>query len=179
MNGKNKKSDPARTERARKAALAEIKARIDAMDAPAPAATTPPVPADVAVPESTSPGPTIAGPDAAVATKPKKGGKPKAAKAAKPAKAPKAPKPAKEKKPKKVSLLDAAVTVLAGSKEPMSAKEIVADVLGRKMWSTKGETPEATLYAAMIREIAAKKGEARFKKVDRGLFVATPAGKGA
>ncbi|MGD9600157.1 MAG: winged helix-turn-helix domain-containing protein [Steroidobacteraceae bacterium] len=135
-----------------------------------------------------------AGPDAATTPTPpakgKKGGKrpatgtkapgakPAAAKAAAPKtakapKTPKAPKAPKERKPKRVSLLDCAAQVLAASKEPMSAKEIVADVLNRKMWSTTGETPEATLYAAMIREIAAKKSESRFKKVDRGMFVAT------
>ena len=32
-------------------------------------------------------------------------------------------------------------------------------------------TPEATLYAAIIREIAAKGGAARFKKHERGVFV--------
>ncbi len=33
-----------------------------------------------------------------------------------------------------------------------------------------GKTPEATLYAAMTREITTKGDLARFKKVDRGLF---------
>ena len=33
-----------------------------------------------------------------------------------------------------------------------------------------GKTPEASLYAAIIREIAAKKKEARFKKTERGTF---------
>ena len=39
-----------------------------------------------------------------------------------------------------------------------------------------GKTPEATLYAAIVREIAAKGTAARFKKHERGVFVA---GKGA
>lgn len=176
MTGKKTKTPtPASTERARKAAIAEIQQRIDAPDA----ATQPP---EATTPPETAAGVAVAGPDAgaATATKSKKGrkgakAKDATAKATPPAKEPKAARPAKEKnppKPKRVSLLDSAATVLAEAKEPMSAKEIVADVLNRKLWSTKGETPEATLYAAMIREIAAKKGEARFKKVDRGLFVA-------
>ena len=33
-------------------------------------------------------------------------------------------------------------------------------------------TPEATLYAAMLREIKAKGAEARFVKSERGLFSA-------
>jgi len=44
-------------------------------------------------------------------------------------------------------------------------------------WKTNGKTPHATLYSAIIREIATKGSEARFKKADRGLFAAS--GKGA
>ncbi len=37
------------------------------------------------------------------------------------------------------------------------------------LWSTpSGATPEATLYASILREIKGK--DARFKKVDRALF---------
>lgn len=81
-------------------------------------------------------------------------------------------------KPKRVSLLDAAATVLAGAKEPMQAKQIVDAVVERGLWTPgAGKTPHATLYAAMTREIAAKGDAARFRKVKRGLFAA--AGKGA
>lgn len=129
----------AKTERLRKAALAEIKERLDGKPAePAKA----------------------------------KGGKaPKTAKA---------PKPAKEKKPtppKRVSALDAAAQVLAAGGEPMRAKEMIAAMEAKGLWkSPGGKTPEATLYAAIIREIAAKGDKARFKKHDKGVFVA---GKGA
>jgi len=37
-------------------------------------------------------------------------------------------------------------------------------------WKSDGATPWATIYSAMIREIAAKGKESRFKKVDRGRF---------
>ena len=97
----------------------------------------------------------------------KKPGKAKAAKAAKPA------KPAKAKPPR-LSALDAAAQVLAASDKPLRAKDLIEQMEAKKLWkSPGGKTPEATLYAAMLREIAAKKGEARFKKVERGLFVAT------
>jgi hypothetical protein len=80
-------------------------------------------------------------------------------------------------KPKRVSLLDAAATVLADAKAPMQAKQIVEAVVERGLWKPgAGKTPHATLYAAMTREIAAKGAASRFKKVDRGLFAA---GKGA
>ncbi|MFN7022564.1 MAG: winged helix-turn-helix domain-containing protein [Phycisphaerales bacterium] len=123
----------AKTERLRKAALAEIKDRLD--------------------------------------------GKPADAKTAKSGKAPKAPKAPKEKKPKRVSALDAAAQVIAGADKPMRAKEMVAEMEAKGLWkSPSGKTPEATLYAAIIREIAAKGEKARFRKHDKGQFVA---GKGA
>jgi len=82
-------------------------------------------------------------------------------------------KASKAAKPKRVSLLDAAATVLASAKKPMTAKAIVEQVTSKGMWTSgKGKTPHATLYAAMIREIAKKQTDARFKKVDRGLFTA-------
>jgi len=81
-------------------------------------------------------------------------------------------------KPKRVSLLDAAATVLAGARAPMQAKQIVEAVVERGLWKPgAGKTPHATLYAAMTREIAAKGKDARFRKVGRGQFAAV--GKGA
>jgi len=74
---------------------------------------------------------------------------------------------------KQISALDAAAKVLAASKEPMRAKDMIAAMADQGLWSSpNGKTPEATLYAAMIREIAAKGDDARFRKVDRGLFAA-------
>ena len=85
----------------------------------------------------------------------------------------KPPKPAKAAKPKRVSALDAAATVLAEAKGPMRAKDLVGQMAAKGLWTSPGgKTPEATLYAAILREIATKKGEARFTKVERGLFAA-------
>jgi len=104
-------------------------------------------------------------------------GKAPAVSKAKGGKTPKSPKALKEKKPKRVSALDAAAQVIAGAKVPMRAKEMIAEMEAKGLWkSPGGKTPEATLYAAIIREIAAKGEKARFKKHDKGLFVA---GKGA
>jgi hypothetical protein len=98
-------------------------------------------------------------------------------KKAKEAKAPKTPKAVKEPKAKRVSALDAAAQVLAASEVPMRAKEMIAAMEAKGLWTSPGgKTPEATLYAAIIREIAAKGTAARFKKHERGVFVA---GKGA
>jgi hypothetical protein len=35
------------------------------------------------------------------------------------------------------------------------------------------QTPHATLYSAILREIGTKRKEARFKKTERGKFAAT------
>ncbi|MCW5755593.1 MAG: winged helix-turn-helix domain-containing protein [Phycisphaeraceae bacterium] len=95
----------------------------------------------------------------------------RAAKAAPPAKVT-TPAPAK-----RMSALDAAAQVLAASEVPMRAKEMIAAMGAKGLWTSPGgKTPEATLYAAIIREIAAKGIAARFKKHERGVFVA---GKGA
>ncbi|MBX3364005.1 MAG: winged helix-turn-helix domain-containing protein [Phycisphaeraceae bacterium] len=92
--------------------------------------------------------------------------------AAKPASAKaKATAPAKERKPKRLSGLDLAAKVLTDAGEPLNAKTIAERAIAAG-WKTNGKTPEATLYAAIIREIAKKGKDARFAKHDRGLFTA-------
>lgn len=132
------------TEKLRKAAIAEIEQRIAGTET----ATTP---------------------------------KGKRAKAAKPAKAKVAPAPAAEKAPakaakpkrepkaKRPSGLDLAAKALEMAGQPLNAQQLAtaAITLG---WQTSGKTPHATLYAAVIREIAAKGRDSRFTKTDRGLF---------
>ena len=73
------------------------------------------------------------------------------AKATKPAKA----KKAKEPKAKKVGALDAAAQVLAASKEPLNCKAMIEAMAKKGLWTSPGgKTPHATLYCAIIREIA-------------------------
>jgi len=71
---------------------------------------------------------------------------------------------------KRPSGLDAAVQVLADAKEPMNTKEMVAQMLAKGLWRTSGKTPAATIYAAIIREMATKGNASRFRKVARGRF---------
>ena len=86
----------------------------------------------------------------------------------KPAKAPKKPK---AEKPKRMSAIAAAAQVVGA--EPMTVRAMMEQMAARGLWASQaGKTPEATLYAAIIREIAAKGKDARFRKVDRGLFAA-------
>ena len=108
-------------------------------------------------------------------------GKPKASTKAKSAKnATRANDAPKATKPKRISGLDLAAKVLAEAKEPLQAKAIAERAIAAG-WKTNGKTPHATLYAAMIREIAKKGKDARFIKTDRGLFAAatTKSGRGA
>jgi len=94
------------------------------------------------------------------------------AKATKDAKPSKAATRAKQgnTKAKKPSGLDAAAKVLAETKKPMTVREIVKVAFEKKYWKSDGKTPSATIYSAMIREVAAKGKESRFKKVGRGKF---------
>ena len=94
---------------------------------------------------------------------------PKRAKGTKPAKM----TMAASGKPKKLSALDAAAQVLAASKEPMNAKQMIDAMAAKGLWTSPGgKTPAATLYSAIIREVGTKGKEARFKKTDRGHFAA-------
>ncbi len=70
----------------------------------------------------------------------------------------------------KMSGLDAAVKVLSEAGEALDCKTIVTRALEKGYWKTGGKTPQATVYAAIIREIAKKGGEARFRKTERGKF---------
>ncbi len=72
-------------------------------------------------------------------------------------------------KQKKLSLIGAAVQVLAKNKEPMSCNDIVNEVIAAGLWTPgDGKTPHATLYSAIIRDL--KTESPRFEKVDRGQF---------
>ena len=77
-----------------------------------------------------------------------------------------------EPKAERPSALNAAARVLAEAKEPMTVKEIVEVAAQKGYWTSPGgKTPHATVYSAIIREIATKGPEARFRKTDRGKFV--------
>lgn len=84
----------------------------------------------------------------------------------------KEPKPASKTQPEKLSQIEAASAVLAKADGPMNCKAMVEAMGQQGLWTSPGgATPEATLYASILREINAKGKDARFKKVDRGQFV--------
>ena len=82
----------------------------------------------------------------------------------------------KEPKPKKLSALNAAARVLSETGQAMTCQEMIAAMAAKGYWTSPGgQTPEATLYSAVIREIAKKGAESRFKKTKRGKFAGTGA----
>jgi HB1, ASXL, restriction endonuclease HTH domain len=101
----------------------------------------------------------------------KKTTKSKAPEAKKAAKTPKA-----NAKPKKLSALDAAAKVLGDAGNPMNCKEMIEAMAKKGLWTSPGgKTPHATLYSAILREVATKGKDARFKKTERGKFARTGA----
>jgi hypothetical protein len=82
-----------------------------------------------------------------------------------------APRAKKEPKEKRTSGLDAAAKVLEESGQPMTPKEMVEVAEAKGYWkSPGGKTPHATVYSAIIREIAKKGDASRFVKTERGKF---------
>ena len=70
----------------------------------------------------------------------------------------------------KLSQMAAAIKVLGQASKPMSCKEMIEAMAKKKLWTLPGgKTPEATLYASIIRDIAKGK-DARFKKTGPGRF---------
>jgi len=80
--------------------------------------------------------------------------------------------PAAPAKDKPLSALAAAARVLSENGQPMTCPELIQTMAAKGYWtSPAGKTPEATLYAAMQREIVVKKERSRFKKTAPGRFV--------
>lgn len=73
---------------------------------------------------------------------------------------------------KRMSCLDAAAMVLRETGQPMTARQMVEAAEAKGYWrSPGGKTPVATLYTAIIREMANKGPNSRFRKAERGKFV--------
>lgn len=74
---------------------------------------------------------------------------------------------------KKLSAIAAAAKVLTEVGQPMNSKQLIEAMTEKGYWTSPGgKTPEATLYAAIAREIKTKGDQARFTNPDRGLFAA-------
>jgi hypothetical protein len=61
--------------------------------------------------------------------------------------------------------------VLAETGQPMTCQQLIDVMAAQGYWSSPGgKTPQATLYAAISKEIVAKGAQARFVKSQRGQF---------
>ena len=67
--------------------------------------------------------------------------------------------------------MKAAIKVLEESSEPLNTQEMIAAMTDAGYWTSPGgKTPHATLYSAILRDLA--KGEdSRFVKTERGRFM--------
>jgi hypothetical protein len=71
----------------------------------------------------------------------------------------------------RLSALDAAARVLGERQEALSCKQLIEAMAAQGYWtSPAGQTPAATLYAAVQREIKRKGAAARFQKAAPGKF---------
>ena len=71
---------------------------------------------------------------------------------------------------KKLSCVTAAIKVLGESTEPMNAQELITAMETKGYWTSPGgKTPHATLYSAILRDLA-KGDESKFVKTERGRF---------
>jgi hypothetical protein len=79
-------------------------------------------------------------------------------------------------KEKKLSAITAAAKVLTESGRSMTTKEMIEAMGAKGYWTSPGgRTPHATLCSAILREVATKGKESRFKKTERSKFAATGA----
>lgn len=72
-----------------------------------------------------------------------------------------------------LSFLDAAEQILDHANQPMHCKEITRRIVSQNLISTRGQTPEATLYSQFINDTnrAIRRGETpRFVRQGRGIF---------
>jgi hypothetical protein len=72
---------------------------------------------------------------------------------------------------KRLSCVAAALKVLSESSEPMNAQELITAMQAKGYWtSPDGKTPHATLYSAILRDLA-KGDDSKFVKAERGRFM--------
>ena len=71
---------------------------------------------------------------------------------------------------KRLSCVAAALKVLSESSEPMNTPELITAMEAKGYWTSPGgKTPHATLYSAILRDIA-KGDDSKFVKTERGRF---------
>jgi hypothetical protein len=86
--------------------------------------------------------------------------------------APRPAPPPREPRPEgALTCLDAAYRVLQEAEGPLRAEAIAQQAIARGLWVTRGQTPGATVYAGIVREIVGRGEASRFARSGAG-FVA-------
>jgi HB1, ASXL, restriction endonuclease HTH domain len=71
---------------------------------------------------------------------------------------------------KRLSCVAAALKVLGESPDPLNAQELISAMEAKGYWTSPGgKTPHATLYSAILRDLA-KGDDSKFVKTERGRF---------
>ncbi|HLM58829.1 MAG TPA: HTH domain-containing protein [Pyrinomonadaceae bacterium] len=69
-----------------------------------------------------------------------------------------------------MGVLTAVQTVLAEAGEPLHYKEITKRLLNRGLWTTTGQTPDATVNAQLAVDIKRRGKASNFRRADKGVF---------
>jgi restriction system protein len=69
-----------------------------------------------------------------------------------------------------MGVLTAVVTVLTEAGEPLHYKEITKRLLNQGLWTTTGQTPDATVNAQLAVDIKRRGEASKFRRVDKGVF---------
>lgn len=74
-------------------------------------------------------------------------------------------------------ILSGSYLILSESTTPLNSKQLTKELLERKLWSTTGKTPDATVGAQIYTEIKKKGADALFIKAGKNLFTINPNAK--
>ena len=86
----------------------------------------------------------------------------------------KKPASSKASRATKLSAIAAAARVLTETGHEMTCPELIVAMAAKRYWTSPGgKTPASTLYASIYQEIKSKGKDSRFRKTERGSFVAT------
>jgi len=80
------------------------------------------------------------------------------------------PEPAEPIPAARLTVIDAAYQVLAAAGEPLHSNAIAQRMLAQSLWTTKGQTPGATVDSRLAVEIKANGAASRFRRVGRSTF---------
>src|SRR5688500_461602 len=69
-----------------------------------------------------------------------------------------------------MGVLTAVETVLVDADEPLHYKEITKRLLSRGLWTTSGQTPDATVNAQLAVDIKQRGEASKFRRTDKGVF---------